>query len=382
MVSCEQWPLLHEIWVVDMKILFVLPNIAIGGVERVRLTLIEHLASHGIECRLALRRCQGGLVERARRLTAVDDLASHGLHQFVPSLVKLIRRERPTHVITAFPDIGLLTWLAMRIAGSRAKWVHSVHDTQAMVASRPDRSERFRYLIESRIAAFCYRRADVVATVSEGIRREILDKYAVASSKVVTLHNPVIPDDLLGWKRSLLKKDGNPYRIVALGRLVHQKGFDILIRAMANVPGSWELDIWGDGVEHSRLSALAGELGLQGKVRFCGSTMEPFDVMREADLFVLPSRHEGLPGVLIEAVACQCQIVATDCLQGPREILQNGKLGELVPVEDAHALAVAITRVLDGRHHVAPGLLLERAYDFTRSVCCGRWESLLRGLAG
>lgn len=364
-----------------MKVLFVLPNLAIGGVERVRLTLIEQLASRGIQCRLALRRCQGDLLERARKLTAVEDLAPRGLHQFVPSLVKLIRRERPTHVITAFPDVGLLTWLALRSAGSEAKWIHSVHDTHALVASRPDRFGRFRYLIEGRMAGFCYRRADAVVTVSEGIRREILERYAVAQSKIITLHNPAVPDELLRWERSPIEKSLSPTRIVALGRLVHQKGFDILIRAMAIVPGSWQLDIWGEGIERSRLFALAGELGVQDKIRFCGSTMEPFVVLREADIFVLPSRHEGLPGVLIEALACQCQIVATDCPQGPREILQEGRLGELVAVEDPIALAAAITRVIEGRQRVDAALLLERAYDFARSVCCTRWESLLRSLA-
>lgn len=373
--------LLYEIWIAAMKALFVLPNLAIGGVERVRLTIIEHLASQGIECRLALRQCQGELLGRARKLTVVDDLAARGLHQIVPSLVKLIRREQPTHVITAFPDMGLLTWLALRIARSRARWVHSVHDTHAVVASRPDRSGRIRHIVESRLAAFCYRHADAVVTVSEGIRREILDRYVVAPSKVTTLHNPAVPDELLDWTRLPFEKEGRAYRIVALGRLVQQKGFDILIRAMASVPGSWQLDIWGDGVERSKLYALAEELGLRDRIRFCGSTMEPFAIMRQADLFVLPSRHEGLPGVLIEALACQCQIVATDCPQGPREILQEGRLGELVPVEDANALAAAITRVIEGRQTVDAGLLLERAYDFTRSVCCTRWESLLRDLA-
>lgn len=364
-----------------MKVLFVLPNIAIGGVERVRLTLIEYLASHGIECRLALRRYQGELLERGLKLTTVDDLAPRGLHQFIPSLVKVIRREQPTHVITAFPDMGLLTWLALKISGSRAKWIHSVHDTQANLTSRSDRLGRFRYMIKSRSGDFCYRRADAVVTVSEGIRREILAKYVLAPSKIVTLHNPAIPDELLCWKRLPLESGASPCRIVALGRLVHQKGFDVLIRAMANVPRPWQLDIWGDGIERSKLFALAGELGLRDKIRFCGSTMEPFAAMREADIFVLPSRHEGLPGVLIEALACQCQIVAADCPQGPREILQEGKLGQLVPVEDANALAVAITRVIEGKHRVNSNLLLERAYDFTRSVCCARWESLLRDLA-
>lgn len=363
-----------------MKLLFVLPNIAIGGVERVRLTLIEYLASKGIECRLALRKGEGKLLDRARALTAVDDLAPHGLYQFVPSLVWLIRREKPTHVITAFPDIGILTWVAMRIAGGRTKWVHSVHDTQAAVASRPDRSGRLRYMIERRMAAFCYRHADAVITVSEGIRREILREYKVSPSRITTLHNPAVPDEMLSWQRPLLGEKGAACRIVAMGRLAHQKGFDVLIRAMAGVPGSWQLDIWGDGGEGPKLRALSEGLGLQDKIRFCGSTMDPFGVLREADLFVLPSRHEGLPGVLIEALACQCQIVATDCPQGPREILQEGRFGELVPVDDVPALATAVTRAVEGVSPVSTGLLRERARDFTRSACCARWDSLLRGL--
>lgn len=359
-----------------MKVLFVLPNVAIGGVERVRLTLIEYLSARGIECRLALRECRGELLERARSLTPVDELAPGGIHQFVPSLARLIRHEQPTHIVTAFPDIGLLTWLALRLARGRAKWIHSVHDAQSIVAAKPGTLGRLRHCVETRMARFAFPRADAVVTVSDGIHQDVLHMYAIAPSRVFTLYNAAVPDDQLVPRRASMSR--GVCRIVAVGRLSPQKGFDILIQAMARVPGAWSLEIWGDGTQRSALDELIAGLDLQDRVHLRGYTPDPFSVMRNADLFVLSSRHEGLPGVLIEALACGCQIVASDCLHGPREILQGGKLGELVLVDDVAALADGITRAVEGKSHVDPALLLERARDFTRSTCCARWEDLLR----
>ena len=362
-----------------MKVLFVLPNIAVGGVERVRLTLIEYLSARGIECRLALRECRGELLERARSLAPVDELAPEGIHQFVPSLARLIRHEQPTHIVTAFPDIGLLTWLALRLARGRAKWIHSVHDAQSIVATKPGTLGHLRHRVEVRMAGFVFRHAHAVITVSDGIHQDVLRMHAVAPSRVFTLYNAAVPDDELVPRRVSTRRGA--CRIVAVGRLSPQKGFDVLIKAMARVPGAWSLEIWGDGAQRSTLAELIARLDLRDRVHLRGYTPEPFSAMRDADLFVLSSRHEGLPGVLIEAIACGCQIVASDCLHGPREILQDGKLGELVRVDDVAALADAVTRAVEGTSHVDPALLLERARDFTRSTCCARWEDLLRRMS-
>lgn len=364
-----------------MKVLFVLPNIAIGGVERVRLMLIEYLSARGIECRLVLRQCQGELLERAHQLVPVDELAPNGLHQFVPSLMRLIRRERPSHVVTAFPDVGLLTWLALRMAGSRAKWVHTVDGSDAMAHSCAKSFDRLRISLRRRAAGFVYRHADAVVAVSEGLRAEIAGEYALDPRRVAMIYNPVVPDVELGWRRTQRESREGVYRIAAVGRLAHEKGFDILARAMARVGGSWQLALWGDGADRAKLTKLVRELGLEDRIHLCGYAPDPFRVMRDADIFVMSSRHEGFGNVLIEALACQCQIVATDCPYGPHEILQDGRLGELVPVEDAGALAKAIERVLSGRRQINPTLLLERARDFTSSKSGNEWELLLRRLA-
>jgi glycosyltransferase involved in cell wall biosynthesis len=363
-----------------MKILFVLPNVAVGGVERVRLTLIKQLIAEGIDCRLALRHARGELIEQARALVPIDELAPRGMHQFVPELVRLIKRERPTHVITAFSDVAVLTWTAMKLARSHAKWVHSVHNTHTEAGFRRGIWGRMRSRLENRMAVFAYRRADAVVTVSEGVRQEILDGYRIEPSRVTTIYNPVVPDEQLRWVRSSLSGRADTCRIVGVGRLVHQKGFDVLVRAMARVPGRWRLDLWGEGPERASLEADIARLEMQGRIRLRGYTSDPYVAMRDADLFVLSSRHEGLPAVLIEAVACQCQIVATDCPHGPREILEDGRVGSLVPSEDPAALAAAIACVIRGECRVDRKILLERARFFSKSACCGRWRTLFAGL--
>lgn len=363
-----------------MKVLFVLPNIGVGGVERARLMLMEHLSARGIECRLALGQCRGELLDRARELGPVDELAPRGLYQFVPSLVRLIKREQPTHVVTAFPDVGILTWLALRLSGSRAKWIHTVDVTNAVTDSDGGILDRLRFSMRGHAARFVHQRVDVVVAVSEGVRAELIGKQALEPRRVGMLYNPVVPDVELGWLQAQ-RTNGGPCRVVAVGRLTPQKGFDILVNAMARVRGRWQLAIWGNGAELSRLTRLVAELGLQERIQLCGYAPDPFRALRDADVFVMPSRFEGFGNVLVEALACQCQIVAADCPHGPREILQDGRLGELVPVEDVGAMADAIERVMSGQRRVDPEFLLDRARDFSVSKSGTKWELMLHRLA-
>lgn len=361
-----------------MKVLFILPKVPAGGVERVRLILIEWLMANGIECRLALRHYRGELMEQARTLVPVLEFAPRGVHQFIPALTRLIAREQPTHVVTAFSDVGFMAWIALRRSGHHAAWIHSVHSSHYKV--RPGLVGKIRSSIENCVAGHVYKCADTVVAVSEGVREEIIEKYRARPSRIKTIYNPVVPDVELRPLRKLPTENIRLFRIVALGRLMRVKGFDVLIRAMARVSGSWRLNIWGEGPERKNLESLIQQLGLQDKVHLRGYTSAPYEAMREADLYVLSSRHEGLPASLIEALACQCQIVATDCPVGPSEILQRGEFGQLVPVEEPEALAAAVRRVMVGGFRVCPARLLARARDFSQPRGCAQWEELLRAV--
>lgn len=360
-----------------MKILFVLPRMVTGGVERVSLNLIKGFIEHGHNCAFALRRAYGEFLPEAQDLCPIYEVAAGGLYQFIPNLAKLIKTWQPTHIVTAFADVGFLTYLAIKQSGREVVWVHGVHGTHDLITARPSLVGRARFELDKFLASIVYKKCNAVVAVSNGVRQDILDKFKVAKNKVITIYNPVLDDTQLTLRAANnLSKHGIP-KIVALGRLTREKGFDILIEAMSKVPQPWQLDIWGDGEDKQILQSLINQYDLQQYVFLRGSTSKPFDVLRQSDLFVLSSRCEGLPTVLIEALCCQCNIVATDCPHGSVEILENGRWGILVKNEDADALAKGIIQALKGEKTVSPQALLSRAEIFVTKKAVDSWEDIL-----
>ena len=148
--------------------------------------------------------------------------------------------------------------------------------------------------------------------------------------------------------------------MLGVGRLHAQKDFSTLIAAFGEVRRERpaRLILLGEGAERARLEAQAQDSGFAADIALPGHVENPFAFMRRSAVFALSSRYEGLPGVLIQALACGCPAVATDCPSGPREILKDGAIGPLVPVGDAAALAAGIRRCLD---HPPPPETLARA---------------------
>lgn len=358
----------------EAKILFVLPNVNVGGVERVTITLLEQFAIRDIKCHLALRNARGELIEQARSAAAVHELAPKGIHQFVPALTQLIKEVKPTCVVSAFSDVGALVWLAIKLSGKKnIRWVHSVHNTHGKIGSRPGLWGSIHYWLENQAGKFCYRFSNNVVSVSQGVADEVTSMVASAKNRSVVIYNPVVSES---WLRPLNKSwpiTGRAIKIVALGRLVKQKGFDLLIQTMSNVQGNWTLEIWGSGPEHESLANEIKEAGLDEKVFLRGYTDNPYKALSEADVYVMSSRHEGLGNTLIEAMACQCQLISTDCEHGPREILENGVYGALVPPNNISALTAGIQKVINNELCVASEVLLARAKFFSTNSSVDQW---------
>jgi len=205
-----------------------------------------------------------------------------------------------------------------------------------------------------RLARFVYPGISRVVSVSQGVESAVLAFTRGHPHNHQVIHNPVVTDGLVALSgeapehRWLTDGAGIPV-LLGCGRLHHQKGFDVLISAVRKVLDirPVRLVILGEGPLRPQLEAQLKSLNLDDHVDLAGFSRNPFAMMRAADAFILSSRWEGLPTVLIEALACGANIVATDCPSGPLEVLEGGRFGRLVPVDDSDALAKAIGASLD-----------------------------------
>jgi glycosyltransferase involved in cell wall biosynthesis len=194
----------------------------------------------------------------------------------------------------------------------------------------------------------------------------LLQLSPIPIQKVRVIYNPVVSPELYEKADAPVEhpwfQPHQPPVVLAAGRLVALKGYDTLLRAFARVRQETpaRLVILGEGPERPNLERLAAELGVAADVDMPGFDPNPFRYMKRAGVFVLSSRYEGLPNVLIQALACGCPVVSTDCPSGPSEILDGGRYGALVPVDDVEAMAGAIVRALLGQVAPAPSAWLEQ----------------------
>ncbi len=171
--------------------------------------------------------------------------------------------------------------------------------------------------------------------------------------------------------------------ILAVGRLDRQKGYDVLIQAFAQVKKThvqWNLVILGEGPERSNLWRLTEDLGIHDAVSMPGVVKEPAEWMYKADLFVLPSRYEGFPNALLEAMACGCAVIAADCPSGPAEIIRHGVNGLLVPRENITALSTAMDRLMQDsntRQRLSDQALKVKE-TFSQGEIMNRWNALIQ----
>ena len=228
-----------------------------------------------------------------------------------------------------------------------------------------------------------YTYADAAVGVSSGLAADLAGLPGMARERVHMVYNPVVTEEMERKAREPVDHpwigETGPPVILAAGRLDEQKDFPTLLAAFARLPTRRpaRLIVLGEGRQRPHLLSLARRLGVAEHVDFPGFVDNPYAFMARASLFVLSSRHEGLPTVLIEAMACGCPVVSTDCPYGPREILEGGKHGPLVPVGDAEALAAAMARTIDAPPR--PEALRERASFFNVERAIDRYEELLFG---
>lgn len=363
-----------------MKVLFIVPNLVAGGAERQIIYLMRGLLERGISPSIFMLDPVGVFLDEIpdgvkvylpnshRPSDQSSNLVIHhrNLLKTIWQIIRVVRKENPdilysrhwpTKIPTAFAG-----WLLRR------KVVLSEADSLEHSIAYKDTGKASSYL--KNIAC---RLADVVVTVSQGVA-DSLDQLFKINSKTRVIYNGL---DIEGIEKKSREEVSHPWFnqaqpipiVVTVGRLVNQKGFSYVIEAvkLVNSKTPLRLLIIGDGKLKEKLKQQTEELGIKDKVDFLGVRNNPFAYMARCDLFVLSSLYEGLPNVLIEAMALGLPVISTNCPYGPSEIIEDGRNGVLIPVGNPQAISEAVLRVL-GDENLRERLKVEakrRAKDFS-----------------
>lgn len=355
------------------KVAFLLANIDCGGIQRVAINLLEPWSeSADFSCQLVLAWGQGSYLSEIPPNVRVIDLKTplegrlKSLIKFLPILIKYFREEKPDIVLANIPIANFMTIIAKFFSGTRSRIIlveHTLFFNRMMAQELSTRSEQgtispgkkwqFLPTILPYLLRWCYRQADTVVAVSGGIAREIEQDLRWQPGSVKVIYNPVTERRFFSLSEEPLNypwfQNADVPVFLAVGRLVPQKDYGTLLRAFAQVRAVREarLLILGEGPSRAELEALIEELDIGSDVGVPGFVSNPYPYMRQAEALVLSSVWEGLPTVLIEALASGCQVVSTRCPHGPDEILAEGEYGWLVPMGEATALARGMMQALD-----------------------------------
>ena len=273
----------------------------------------------------------------------------------LPAFANYLRHKEPDAVLAAEPRYNLIATLARRSARVKTRVVISERVQSSLRAA--DQGP-WAYPHLHNLLRRGYMSADAIVAVSNGVADDLAAFARIPRQRISTVYNPVIGPDVLALAEEPLDHPwfvpNSPPVILAAGRIDRQKDYLTLLRAFARVREKRQarlviLGAPGQGCEDyaEEIQSLASELRVSEDVSFPGFVANPFPYMARAALFALSSVYEGLPGVLIQALACGCPVVSTACPSGPEEILEDGRYGPLVPVGDAQAMADAISKSLD-----------------------------------
>lgn len=307
----------------------------------------------------------GPLEKRIPEGIRVVDLKQKRSIAALPALAGYLRRERPSAILSTLEHSNILSVWATALARTSTRTVLR----EASVLLPRDQFKGARPHVQRALMKQVYPRASAIVAVSKSVEEDLVRGLGIAPSQIQTIYNPVVELDL--EQRASEPVDdpwfspGAPPVVMAAGRLSPEKDFANLVRAFghARKKRTARLVIFGEGKERQRLEALVHELGLEADVRLPGYEMNVYRYMKRAAVFVLSSIFEGLPGSLIQAMACGARVVSTDCPGGSREVLETAASktsGLLVPVKDSVALGEAIVALLDdhakGPDRVAHGI--------------------------
>lgn len=323
-----------------------------SGVDRAMQNLIPAVARRGYDVDLLHVRKHGPHFQEPPPGVRIIDLGASHVYNSLPAVVRYLRKERPAVMLSDKDRVNRTAFFARLLARAPTRLVFSSGTTLSIELANRRAVDRalqrwsFRHL---------YRRVSNVIVTSEGVKTDMAEYTRLPLKYIEVVPSPVVPAELFTAQPPRPDHpwfaDGAPPVILGVGELGRRKDFPTLIRAFAEVRKRHccRLVILGRGRDREALLTLAAELDVAEDFSLPGFDPDPYRYMAHAAVFAFTSLWEGLGFVIIEALAVGTPVVATDCPSGPREILQDGKYGQLVPVGDTAAAAEAIERSLSQR---------------------------------
>jgi len=346
-----------------MNILLLINELGTGGAERIILYLIKYLPKIDPKINFYLF-----LLEKVDTTYPIPKNVKiiYGSKKEPPHIIKFLNlpllaiklksvlKDYNINQALSFLNRANYVNIISKKLGSHHKCIISERNTASLVYDPKSLLGNInRYLIKK-----LYPGSDKIIAISGGVKTDLIENFNIPEEKVVVIYNPI---DVNTIKSRSTEKIQHPWlddesikTIISVGRLEKQKNHALLIKAFRKVATRFpetRLLIIGEGGEREKLDQLITELMLEKYVELAGVHDNPFAYLSKADLFVLSSDFEGFGNVILEAMACHCPVISTDCRSGPNEIITNGKSGILVPVGDSDAMSDAIVSLLQNKPH-------------------------------
>jgi glycosyltransferase involved in cell wall biosynthesis len=356
------------------RLAMVLPSVFGGGSERVFLNLLKEFDRSNFEIHLILIDPSGPYLSAVPSDVSVHCLGYRRVARSMPKLVKLIRKLNPDLILSTIVHLNLAVLLIKPFLTKGTKIFVRESNIPSRSLSFGSKDAIFRCMYRT-----LYSKANGIICPGEDIKQDLEDSFSVDPNIMVVIPNPVDVDAIITKMKlgkNCLKKDR--INLVAAGSLTRQKGFDLLIKAMAeilNIRKNIHLTILGEGQERVNLEDQIMSLEIEDFVTLKGFVENPYPYFYEGDLFVLSSRWEGLPNVVLEALACGTPVVAADCPGSTSEVFKDTSQGSLVLVNDVVSLASAIEDQLKKGQKETKKSLLPKRFEISTVTRC--YEAVL-----